>query len=235
MKNRMSINKKLLVLSNSFLLSACASTSFKDFDIKNLAKSEAGKIYELVVVSQLESVKALMVKLYRKNPRELRKAAAGVNLDSRLAQVFSNDGPHWIHPELEGKASITALELAFNENFTGDRVFAFTVGLGSMIIESYDNKYEFFVLDHISSQKIYASARNIEIANWRLNNKRLPNNGLMLLSNSYGPDEINISYDRLVNRIIDYQDLVVDILGGSSSRRIGSSVLKLATAVFIPI
>jgi hypothetical protein len=57
----------------------------------------------------------------------------------------------------------------------------------------------------------------------------------MLLSNSYGPGEINISYDRLINRIIDYQDLVVDILGGNSNQRIQSSVLKLATAVFIPI
>jgi|GEM_PF-666197 len=235
MKSRTLTRKKLFVLLASFFLSSCASSSFEDFEIKNLAKSEAGKIYELVVASQLESVKALMVKLYRKNPRELRKAAAGINLDTRLAQIFGDNGPHWIHAELEGKASITALELAFNESYTGDRVFAFTVGLGSMIMESYDNNHEFFVLDHISSQKIYDSARNIEIANWRLNNKRLPNSGLMLLSNSYGPDEINISYDRLINRIIDYQDLVVDILGGGSSRRIESSVLKLATAVFIPI
>lgn len=230
-----SLSKKLLILLTLFALSSCASTDFKDFEIKNLAKSEAGKIYELVVASQMESVKVLMVKLYRKNPRELRKAAPGTSLDSRLIQVFGDNGPHWIHSELEGRASIAALELAFNESFSGDRVLAFTVGLGSMIMESYGNKYEFFVLDHINAVKIYDSARNIEIANWRLNNRRLPNNSLMLLSNSYGPNEINISYDLLIHRIIDYQDLVVDILGGSSNRRIESSVLKLATAVFIPI
>ena len=57
----------------------------------------------------------------------------------------------------------------------------------------------------------------------------------MLLSNSYDPNDINISYDLLLNRIIDYQDLIVDMLGGRSGRRIESSVLKLATAVFIPI
>ena len=235
MKNYSSFSNKLLILLTPLLLNSCASIDFKGFEIKNLAKSEAGKTYELVVASQMESVKALMLKLYRKNPGELQKASPSVTLTSRMNQIFSDNGPHWIHNELGGKASISALELTFNENFTGDRVLAFTVGLGSMIMESYDNKNEFFVVDHISPQKIYASARNIEIANWQLNNKRLTNRGLMLLSNSYGPGEINISYDRLINRIIDYQDLVVDILGGNSNQRIQSSVLKLATAVFIPI
>ena len=217
------------------LLSACASTGFDGFQVRNLAKSDSGKIYELIVASQIESVNALMGKLYRRNPRELAKAAPGTTIDSRLLQVFGNDGPHWIHEEIQGKASIDALELAFSESFDGDRVFAFTVGLGSMIMESYNNKTEFFILDHISPQKIYDSARNMEITNWRLNNKQLPDGGLMLISNSYNPTELNTSFDRLINRIIDYQDLVSDMLGGGSGRLVETSVRKLATAMFIPL
>ena len=134
-------------------ISACASTGFEDFQIKNLAKSDSGKIYELIVASHIESVNALMVKLYRRNPRELAKAVPGTTIDSRLLQVFGNDGPHWIHEELQGKTSIDAIELAFSERFNGDRVLAFTIGLGSMIMESYNNKTEFFILDHINPQK----------------------------------------------------------------------------------
>ena len=217
------------------LISACASTGFENFQVRNLAKSDSGKIYELIVASQIESVNALMVKLYRRNPRELAKAAPGTTIDSRLLQVFGNDGPYWIHEELQGKTSIDALELAFSEIFDGDRVLAFTVGLGSMIMESYNNKTEFFILDHINPQKIYDSARNMEITNWRLNNTHLPNGGLMLLSNSYNPTELNTSFDRLISRIINYQDLVVDLLGGGSVRLVETGVRKLATAMFIPL
>ncbi|MBT5031094.1 MAG: hypothetical protein HOM55_02230 [Proteobacteria bacterium] len=217
------------------LISACASTGLESFQVRNLAKSDSGKVYELIVASQIESVNSLMVKLYRRNPRELAKAVPGTTIDSRLLQVFGNDGPHWFHDELLGKASIEALELAFSEHFDGDRVLAFTVGLGSMIMESYNNKTEFFILDHINPQKIYDSARNIEITHWRLNNKQLPDGGLMLISNSYSPTELNTSFDRLINRIIDYQGLVVDMLGGGSGRLVETGVRRLATAMFIPL
>ena len=56
-----------------------------------------------------------------------------------------------------------------------DRVFAFGVGIGSMIPLAYNDKSKFYITDSLDAQRLYNTARNLEIAAWKLANARGPN------------------------------------------------------------
>ena len=62
--------------------------------------------------------------------------------------------------------------LAFKPEYSGDRVFAFGVGLASMVFLAYSEKTEFYLTDTLDPQKLYNSSRNLEIAAWKLGNAR---------------------------------------------------------------
>jgi hypothetical protein len=44
--------------------------------------------------------------------------------------------------------------------------------MGGMLNAAFEEKTEFFMLDELDPQKIYNSARNLEIAAWKLANAR---------------------------------------------------------------
>jgi hypothetical protein len=203
-------------------------------DIKELGKSDMGRFYELVVAEQIASTRTLMQRLYLRNPRELRKGGAGHTIESRIAQVFSQP-PNWSFPELGGVTSVDALTLAFSPDYSGDRVLAFSVGMGSMIMQSFNNYSEFYALDYIDAQKIYNGARNLEIARWQLNNKKLPSGEPFLVSNELDPANVNLSFDRLLTTMVTQQDLVASLMMGKSVRMVNKTLQKMSTAIFLPI
>ena len=100
---------------------------------------------------------------------------------------------------------------------------------------AYDNRHEFFVTDQLDPQKLYNSARNVEIAAWKLANDRDPAGQLYLLSNSMDEAVANISYERLVGKIIGRQDMMAELIADRSSRTIRHVVQNMASAVFLPI
>jgi hypothetical protein len=63
------------------------------------------------------SVRLLLVKLYKRNPGELRKNP-GMTIEGRLAQLKVATGV-LIFPELGGKRGIDAMNLAFDPTFQG--------------------------------------------------------------------------------------------------------------------
>ena len=65
-------------------------------------------------------------------------------------------------------------------------VAAFIAGMGSMLNAAFEEKTEFFMLDDLDPQKLYNSARNLEIAAWKLANARDAGGALLLLSNETG-------------------------------------------------
>ena len=90
-----------------------------------------------------------------------------------------------------------AIVLALKPEFAGDRVFAFGVGLASMVFISYNEKTEFYLTDTLDPQKLYNSARNIEVAAWKLANARGARGEPLLLSNEAGADVVNLSFERV--------------------------------------
>ena len=120
-------------------------------------------------------------------------------------------------------------------NFKGDRVLAFTVGLHTMIMASYNDKKEFHIIDSLDAQKLYNSARNLEISVWRLSNKRDKYGKLFLLSNSNNGEIANLSYERLFGKLIATQDTMAKITAEKTQRTIKSVIQSVASAVFLPI
>ena len=174
-----------------------------------------------------------MVKLYKRNPRELQKSRYP-DIDKNVARVF--DQVHnWKFEELGRLKSIDAVHLAFDEDYQGDRVFAFVVGLVSMVMMSYGNKADFYILDSVDPQKLYNSARNIEIAIWKLEHNRDSSGELFIYSNSLPGEPPNLSYERLFGKLIAVQDTIAIIIEDKTNRTIKKVIQQMATAVFLPI
>ncbi|MES9873930.1 MAG: hypothetical protein ABW146_12500 [Candidatus Sedimenticola sp. 6PFRAG7] len=222
------------------LLAGCAGSQEKsstikarEFQVKDLAKSDVDMVAEAQQRFTLELLHALMEKLYKRNPREWRKSGA-VSLDVAVARVF---GPQRsdIYPELDGKRSVAAVRLAFDPGYHGDRVLAFVEGLRSMVIASYGGKREIFITDELDPQKLYNGARNFEIAAWKLNTNRDPEGRFYLVGNETAGSVKNLSFERLFGKMIGLQDSAARIVAEKSNRRIKSVIQSLASAVFLPI
>ena len=136
-----------------------------------------------------------------------------------MARAF--DPAHgWRFAELSNQRGIDALQLAFRADFTGDRVFAFGVGVGSMIAQAYDDKSQFYLTDSLDAQRLYNAARNLEIAAWKLANARGPNGELLLLSNEIAPGAPNLSFEREFGKLIAYQDTLALVMAQRTNRTI---------------
>ncbi|MBF0622474.1 MAG: hypothetical protein HQL54_11165 [Magnetococcales bacterium] len=194
----------------------------------------------MVEVHQQEvmaSLRKLMVKMYRRNPREFKKAGLAyteAQIESYVAALFDTEHD-WRFAELDYRKNIDSIHLAFNPRYQGDRVFALFVGLGSMIMTSYNDKREFFVLDDLDAQKLYNSARNVEIAIWKLNHIRDEQGALLLLSNEDGGLVRNFSFERLAGKVIALQDAMSKVVATKSKRIIKDAIQFIASKVFLPI
>jgi hypothetical protein len=205
----------------------------RDFRISDVAKSDIDIAAEVNLRESLASARLVMEKLYRRNPRELRKGQSPT-MDAALARAFD---PHFEFrfAELGNVRGTEAIVLALKADYTGDRVFAFGVGLASMVFLSYGGKTEFYLIDSLDAQKLYNSARNIEIAAWKLANARDARGEPLILSNEIAGDVRNLSFEREFGKMIAYQDVMAQVAAQRTNRTIRRVVQTLATAVFLPI
>ena len=231
----------LLLPCLALLLAGCSSNNVQvedgpdtqDVNFDSLVKTDVGVVLEIHVREVRSLMRELMVKLYKRNPRELKKSrfpTAEENIDRLFEQRHG-----WNFPELGGKRDIEAIKLTFDEDFRGDRVFAFVSGLTSMLMASYKYKQEFYVLDSVDAQHLYNSARNIEIAVWRLAQERDSYSELFLYSNSLPGEVRNLSYERIFGKLIALQDTMAIIIAGKTNRTLIKVVQRMVTAVFLPV
>ncbi len=207
--------------------------SERGFPPSDLARGDIDLVAELHAKESLASARLLMEKLYRRNPREWRKGN-DASLDAAVARAFD---PRYAFrfAELGRVRGTDAIVLALKPEYSGDRVFAFGVGLASMIYISYNEKTEFYITDTYDPQKLYNSARNVEIAAWKLANARDAQGAPLLLSNEIAGDARNLSFEREFGKMIAYQDVMAEIAAQRTNRIIRKVVQTLATAVFLPI
>jgi len=218
----------LLILT---LLAGCAGDS-RIF--KNLAKSDIDFVADAHLREMNRSMESLLVKLYKRNPRELQKSAA-ISIEQRRRQLFATPG-RLLFSELDNRQGTEALELAFAPEFAGDRVFAVMAGLRGMVRSSYNWKEEQFLLDSLDPQQLFDSARNLEILAWRLSNRRDAQGNLLLLTNSRPGEEENLSFERLFGRMIAVQDMLAFIVAGKVDRGVSRVVQgALSSAAFLPM
>ena len=229
-----------LLLAALLIAGGCSHDSEKkdspkksSFSVKSLAKSDIDSVLEIHVQEMRGHLRELMIKLYKRNPRELEKSRYH-EIEKNITRIF-DEQHNWKFEELQNRNSVDAIHLAFDQGYEGDRVFALIVGLTSMIMAAYDNKTEFYILDKVDPQKLYNSARNIEIAVWKLGHDVDIGGQLYLYTNSLPGEETNLSYERLFGKMIATQDNIAIIIADSTNRVIKKVIQELATAAFLPI
>jgi hypothetical protein len=230
---------RTLPLLFAALLAACATSTTTPplrgggFEPSQLAKSDIDRVAEAHQRAIFADLKVLTEKLYRRNPRELKKSGQP-DVEAGVARLF--EGRHeWKFPELQGKRDADAIHLAYRDDYTGDRVLAFSAGLGSMLQTAFNNKTEFFILDDINPQWLYNAARNVEIAVWKLSNAHDAQGELYLLSNETAGPVRNLSFEREFGKIIGSLDVLSAIIADKDNRTIVKVIQSLAGAVFLPI
>jgi len=232
--------KALFVLISLCALAACASNprtvpekTAPGFSISEFAKTDIDRVAEAHQREIFQNLRVLAEKLYRRNPRELKKSDR-TSIAAGMARIF-DENHAWNFSELQGRRDAQAIVLAFQADYRGDRVLAFTAGLASMIQTAFRDKTEFFVLDELDPQGLYNAARNVEIAVWRLSNRRTPQGELYLLSNEGAGSVPNLSFEREFGKVIASLDILSKVIADKSNRTIVKVVQNLATAVFLPI
>jgi hypothetical protein len=227
----------LLAAAISAVLTACATASgsgpkaTSGFDPAQLAKTDLDRVADVHRREVFASLHLLAEKLYRRNPREWRKSAG--SLDAAVGRLFE---PRygWRLPEFGGKWGTELVLLGLREDYAGDRVAAVVGGLGGMLDAAFENKMEFFVIDDLDPQKLYNSARNLEIAAWKLGQARGADGRPLLLSNEMAPD-YNLSFEREFGKMIGNLDTLSSLVADKTHRGIAKAIQSVASFVFLPV
>lgn len=215
-----------------FTLLLCTLVGCSSYELKNIAKSDVDLVTDEFIDESRRLVRELMVKLYKRNPGELAKIP-GMTIDMRLAQLRTTRG-QLDFVELAGRQETEALELVFNPQFKGDRVFALVVGLGGMLRHAYGYNHESFLFDSLSPEPLWTSAHNVEVLAWRLRNNRKANGEHWLVTSEYQGVTDNLSFERLLGKLIVLQEMMARIAGDADDRRV-TKVFHTAGSVFIPL
>lgn len=226
------------------LLSACASQvapvngkrvpDQKDgSSLSHLMKSDIDRLADVESRENTQSLRLLMTKLYKRNPAELKKSTSGT-VDEMVGWVFEGDHK-WKFDAINNLQGTEAIYLAFNPEYKGDRVLPFIVGLQTMLIQARGGKVEFYLTDSVDPQSVYNSARNVEIAAWKLSNTRDELGHLYFLSNEINGKEQNLSFEREIGRMTGRIDLYALTLSEKSQRGITRFTQGVAGALFLPI
>lgn len=205
------------------------------FVAEQLVKTDIDRVADCARQEVFASLHLLAEKLYRRNPAEWRKSGAA-SLEEALARLSAADHG-WRFAELQGFYGVDAMQLALLENYAGDRVLALIGGLGGMMQNAFNDKTEFFMLDDLDPQRLHNSARNVEIAVWRLSNARNAEGALLLLSNepAHADQPANLSFEREFGRVTGQLDLLARIVADKSNRTIARVFQSIASAVFLPV
>ena len=236
--------KVLLLLLACCVMTACATTTPMEgkpipersdrSSASQLGKNDFDRMADVEMAENTQSLRNLMLKLYKRNPHELAKSTAD-NAEKMVEWVFESELQHnFKFKEIDNKQGTEALFLAFDASYQNDRVLPFIVGLQTMLLKAHNNKTEFYLTDKIEPQHVYNVARNIEIAAWKLSNARDVNGNLYLLSNEIGDKNPNLSFEREFGKMIGRTDLYAISLAEKSQRLVSRIMQSLATAVFLP-
>ncbi|MGR9012736.1 MAG: hypothetical protein ACU83U_03750 [Gammaproteobacteria bacterium] len=221
----------ILTIAVFICLTGCSSTkgnvNSRSFEISSVTKNDIDLVTETHQQVVFPALKELAEKLYKRNPREWKKEG---HTSIKEAVTALSSEPF---PQINGKSSIDCIRLAFDEEYQGDRVKAFVVGLETMILDSYDGHRSLYFYNMLDAQKLYNSARNVELASWLIRTKYNANNELFLLSTG-DKDQVNLSFERLFGKIINAQDMMALIIADRSHRQIKNIIQSVLTA-FIPI
>lgn len=199
-----------------------------------LMQTDFNRTVTLAMRDNLSSLYTLLDKLYRRNPREWRKAGQP-DQAAAVARVRGMIGQRRPPPGLAGLRDIQVLAVALDPAYQGDRVAAFVYGLADTVLAAHDGKTRFYATDALDGQRIYNAARNVEAAAWLLASRRNAQGEPLLLANEMSGEAINLSFEREFGALIGRLDLIANLLG-ENTRRIGINYAQgLLFFNFLPV
>ncbi|KMN30160.1 MULTISPECIES: hypothetical protein [Chromobacterium] len=225
----------------ALLLSACAYTPVQkpvagdDFRGNELGQSSANRMANLAMRDNLASLQTLLEKLYKRNPKEWRKAGAA-DYPSALRQVMAAIRNNTPLPALRGQRSIAAMSTAFDPGFGGDRAGALIYGIGSMLVDAYGGRTELFLVHGLDAQQLANASHNLEVAAWMLNNRQI-SGAPVLLSNEIGSVR-NLSFEREFGKMMARLDLLAELSDEKLRRSaidFGQSLIAGPFLQFLPV
>ncbi|HAN80301.1 MAG TPA: hypothetical protein DCQ47_02500 [Gammaproteobacteria bacterium] len=209
---------------------ACVAPIKAPPQVKDLIKSDTAFFVEAVRSEVDQSLSLLLVKLYRRNPIQL---PASSSVETRVAQLKA---PKLSLEEFGGPKPDALVRMAFHEDFTGDRAYAFVAGLQSMVNHAFDHRREFLLLDDLpSAQFVYNSARNIETAAYLLRTQRNGSKEPYLYADGIQDGVLNASYSQLMGEMIGLQDALSKALAKKDQRALNAVARGAASFVFLPV
>jgi hypothetical protein len=202
------------------------------FDPKYLVKSDIDRVIDVSRELVMAALTRVADKLYRRNPREWKKASLA-DREAALARLlrYRDVSPAGLAGRQEGAAALQA----FDPDYAGDRVAALLYGLLTMVDAAYDHKDEFFLLDSLDAQKFYNCARNMEIAVWKLSAALDAAGKPLLYSNEMEGASRNLSFEREFGGIVALLDFIASILADKTGRALTRVTHSLATSLFLPV
>jgi hypothetical protein len=212
-------------------LAACGG-----YELKNLAKSDIDLVADQFIEKTRTNVRELVVMLYERNPDQLAKIP-GMTVEGRLAQLKVHRYKLQF-PELGYKQDIDAMNLAFDPDYRGDRVFALVVGLGSMLRQAYAYQPEMFLPDKLETDVLLTSARNVETLWWKLKNTRRPDGQHLIVTYEDRGVVNHLGFERLLGEIVVLQEMMAGIVGDSGDRAVTGAVhgaVQAVSKLFIPL
>ncbi len=228
----------LALLLALILAAACSTRLGKDgrtdttVDVKYLAKTEVDRIADTNRAEVVDGLLLIADKLYKRNPKEWKKSG----LASREAAVERLRNRHYQRwPEMNGLREGQAAALAFTDAYAGDRVAALVFGLLTMADAAFEHKQEFYVLDSLNEMKLYNTARNMDIAVWKLGHDRNAAGELFLLSNELDPANRNLSFEREFSRVMALLDFMAKIVADRNGRGLSRLTQTVASTIFLPV
>ncbi len=226
----------ILILLSFLLIQTSSAKEIVEPDRQSgsqLGKSDFDRMADHEIRENIQSLKSLMIKLYKRNPVELRKSTSE-DAEKMVNWVF-NGNHNWNFEAINNAQGTDAIYLTFNEDYKGDRVLPFIVGIYTMLIKAHGGKKEFYLFDSIDPQLLYNASRNLEIAAWKLSNTKDTSGNLFLLANEINQKENNLSFEREFGKIIGRTDFVAFTLSEKMERSITRIIQNLATGLLIPI
>ena len=198
-----------------------------------LGKTDFDRMADHEIRENIQSLRTLMIKLYKRNPSELKKSTSD-DAEKMVNWVF-NGNHNFNFEAINNLQGTDAIYLAFNEEYKGDRVLPFIVGIYTMLIKAHGGKKEFYLFDSVDPQLLYNASRNIETAVWKLSNAKDVSGKPFLLTNELTEKENNLSFEREFGKIIGRTDFLAFTLSEKTERSITRVIQNLATGIFIPI
>ena len=212
------------------LLSGCAIPVKAPDEVRNLAKSDTAFFVEAVRQQLDGNLRELLVKLYKRNPIQLPQ---GMQVETRVEQLKS---PRLNLQEFGSPQPDALIRLAFDDQFSGDRVYAFVAGLQSMVNHAFDHRREFLLLDDLpTAQFIYNSARNVETAAYLLRTRVTDAGQPFIYADGVSGDVLNASYSQLMGELIGVQDTLAVTLATKDQRTLNAVARGVASTLFLPV